>query len=247
MHTFVLRPTYNEKENIETLVKDILNLGIEDISVVVADDNSPDGTWEIVERMSREDPRVHLLKRMKRHGRGFAGIDGFLYCFRQGADYIVEMDGDFSHDPKHIPEMLREIDSCDVVIGSRFIKGGSDNDRSIYRTILTRLVALYVRTLLGVKVRDVSSGYKLFKRKVFEKIDLEDMISTGPSVVLETLYKLTLSGFKIKEVPIRFVDRKLGSTKLDIITLLETMVMVLKLRKWKKLGRLDRQDMVRQE
>jgi dolichol-phosphate mannosyltransferase len=143
--------------------------------------------------------------------------------------------------------MLREIDSCDVVIGSRFVKGGSDNDRSFYRTILTRLVALYVRTLLGVKVKDVSSGYKLFKRKVFEKIDLDDMISTGPSVVLETLYKLTLNGFKIKEVPIRFVDRRLGSTKLDIITLLETMVMVLKLRKWKKLGRLVRQDMAVQD
>lgn len=238
MKTFVMIPTYNEKENIEALIKEIFNLGIKDLSVVVADDNSPDRTWEIVERMSRENPNIHLLMRMKRHGRGFAGIEGLLYCLKAGADYIVELDGDFSHDPKHIPDMIRAIESCDVVIGSRFIKGGSDKDRGWYRTILTRLVAIYVRTLLGVKVMDVSSGFKLYKRRVFDTIDLEDMISTGPAVVLEVLYKLTLKGFTIKEVPVKFVDRIHGDTKLDLITLFETMVMVLKFRKWKKLGRI---------
>lgn len=238
MKTFVMIPTYNERENIEALVKEIFNLGIEESSVVVVDDNSPDGTWEIVERMSKKNPKVRLLRRLKKRGRGLAGIEGFIYCIKEGADYIVEMDGDFSHDPKHIPDMLRQIDSCDVVIGSRFVKGGSDSDRGLYRHIITRLAGIYARSLLGINVRDVSSGFRVFRRKVFEDIDLEDIISTGPSVVLETLYKIKLRGFKIKEVPIKFVDRKHGSTKLDFLTLIETLIMVLRLRKMRKQGRI---------
>jgi len=238
MKTFVMIPTYNERENIEPLVKDILNLGIEDISVLIVDDNSPDGTWEIAERMSREDPRVHLLRRMKKRGRGYAGVDGLMYCIKEGADYIVEMDGDFSHDPKYIKDMLREIESCDVVTASRFIKGGSDSDRGLFRNLVSRFASVYAKILLGVDVKDPSLGFRLFRRKVLEAIDLEEIISIGPSIVLEMLYKINLKGFRIKEIPVRFMNRKHGSTKLDFLTLLETLLMVLRLRKMKKQGRI---------
>ncbi|MBI5199873.1 MAG: polyprenol monophosphomannose synthase [Nitrospirae bacterium] len=238
MKTIVMIPTYNERENIEPLIKDIFNLGIEDISVLVVDDNSPDGTWEIAERISREDPRVYLLRRMKKRGRGYAGVDGLMYCIREGADYIAEMDGDFSHDPRYIKDMLREIESCDVVTASRFIKGGSDSDRGPFRNLVSRFASIYARVLLGVDVKDPSLGFRLFRRKVLEAIDLEEIISIGPSIVLEMLYKINLKGFKIKEVPVRFVDRKHGSTKLDFLALLETLLMVLRLRKMRKQGRI---------
>jgi dolichol-phosphate mannosyltransferase len=234
MKTFAVIPTYNEAENIGDLIRRILGLGVNDLHVLVVDDNSPDGTGDIVNKLSERESRIALLTRYKKKGRGSAGIDGFKYAIRAGADYIIEMDGDFSHDPKYIPEFLKAIENCDVVLGSRFVKGGRDVGRGLKRRFITTLAGLYVRSLLKINTRDVSSGYRCFKRSVFEKIDLDNMVSGGPSIVLEILYKTVSHGFKVTEIPIVFTDRRQGKTKLDYITLLETLVMVLRLRKMKK-------------
>jgi dolichol-phosphate mannosyltransferase len=231
----VVIPTYNERENIELLIREILALPF-DLHILVVDDDSPDGTGTLVSRLARENPRVNLLSRKKRKGRGSAGVAGFKMALDMGSSRIIEMDADFSHHPQHIPDLLTQAEDCDLVLGSRFVPGGVDQERGALRQLVTRLAGLYVRVLLGIKIRDVSSGFRCFKREIFEVVDLDDMISAGPSIVLEILYKVGLNGFSIKEIPIVFRDRRQGETKLDTITLLETLVMVLRLRKQYRQG-----------
>jgi dolichol-phosphate mannosyltransferase len=232
-------PTYNERESIESLIRELLSLSL-GLNILVVDDNSPDGTGAIVSRLAEESPRVRLLTRKKKKGRGSAGVDGFKKAMEMGADLIIEMDADFSHHPRHIPDLVANANNYQVVLGSRFVAGGADRDRGMLRQMVTRLAGLYVRIMLGIQIRDVSSGYRCFRKEVFEKVDLEDMISAGPSIVLELLYKVCLNGFSVKEVPIIFEDRRQGQTKLDTITLLETLVMVLRLRKTHRQGLLFR-------
>jgi len=228
----VMIPTYNEVENIQALVREILALPLdEEVSVLVVDDNSPDGTGTLVQKMSASDPRIHALIRTKRRGRGAAGIDGFQAALTLQADYVIEMDGDFSHQPRSIPDLLKAMENCDVAIGSRFVRGGRDSDRNLVRKTITFLARNFVRRKFHTAVRDVSSGYRCFTREVLEKVDLDDMISFGPSVVLEILYKLSLLKARINEIPIIFVDRRLGRTKLRGLTLVETLVMVLRFRR----------------
>jgi len=228
----VMIPTYNERENIEDLITEILALDVDmDLSVVVADDNSPDGTGEIVRKMEEADKRVHALIRKKRRGRGAGGIDGFKEALKHSPDYVVEMDGDFSHQPKHIPELLEACKDYDLVIGSRFIKGGKDADRNLVRRVITFFVRSFIRRNFRIPVRDVSSGFRCFKRKVLDEIDLDDLISVNPSIVLEILYKAHLLGFTMKEVPIEFIDRTRGKTKLNFLILLDTLVMALLFKK----------------
>jgi dolichol-phosphate mannosyltransferase len=228
----VMIPTYNEAENIAGLVQEILALRVPfDLQVLVADDNSPDGTWKIVQGLARRDKRVHLLRRLKRRGRGAGGIDGFKESLRLGAEAVVEMDGDFSHRPCHIPSLLEASDRYDLVLGSRFVAGGRDADRSPVRRFITWLVRGFIRSRFRIPVHDVSSGFRVFRRRVLEALDLDDLISVGPSVVLETLYKTYLLGFRVGEEPIVFVDRTRGKTKLSFLTLLETLVMALQFRR----------------
>jgi dolichol-phosphate mannosyltransferase len=225
-------PTYNERENIEELVKEILALPLSyDLIALVVDDHSPDGTAGVVNRLAEKNPRVRLLLRQKRRGRGAAGIEGFKTALSLGADYIVEMDGDGSHQPRFIPSLLEAAKNAGVVLGSRFVKGGKEIDRAIHRRIITRLVRLFLSRRFHLPVQDVTSGFRCFRREVLQKIDLDDLISVGPSVVLETLCKAHLLGTSIVEVPIVFVDRKKGKTKLTAVTLLETLVMALKFKK----------------
>lgn len=230
MNIVIVIPTYNERESIESLIREVLSLSL-DLNILVVDDNSPDGTGAIVSKLAEESSKVRLLTRKKRKGRGSAGVDGFKTALEMGADLIIEMDADFSHHPRHIPDLVANAKNYHVVLGSRFVPGGADRDRGLLRQMVTRLAGLYVRTSLGIKIRDVSSGYRCFRKEVFEKVDLDDMISAGPAIVLEILYKVCLNGFSVKEVPIIFEDRRQGQTKLDTITLLETLVMVLRLRK----------------
>ena len=228
----VMIPTYNEVENIEALIREILALPLdEEVSVLVVDDNSPDGTGVLVQKMSAGNSRIHALIRTKRRGRGAAGIDGFQAALTLQADYVIEMDGDFSHQPRFIPDLLRAMKNCDVAIGSRFVRGGKDSDRNLVRKTITFLARNFVRRKFHTAVRDVSSGYRCFSREVLEKVDLDDMISFGPSVVLEILYKLSLLKARIKEIPIIFVDRRQGRTKLIGLTLVETLIMVLRFRR----------------
>jgi dolichol-phosphate mannosyltransferase len=222
-------PTYNEAENIGPLVREILALsGPWETHVLVVDDNSPDGTAGLVRDLAAGDPRVHLLLRTKRRGRGAAGIDGFKAALALGADRVVEMDGDFSHQPCFIPGLVAATETVDVAIGSRFVAGGADSDRSVVRRAITWAVRRFIRRVFRTPVRDVSSGFRCFTREVLERLDLDDLVSVGPSVVLEILYKLKLLGASIKEVPIRFVDRRRGTTKLNLGTLVETLLIALK-------------------
>jgi len=236
MKTYVMIPTYNERENIGNLIREILNLKIPDLHVVVVDDNSPDGTSEIVKNLSKEHPEVELLLRTTERGRGSAGIAGFKYALEQGADCVVEMDADFSHHPKYIPSFLEAIQEADMVIGSRFVGGGKDVNRGIVRRVITFLAGVYVRLLLGLRIKDVSSGYRCFKKKVLKAIELDSMISTGPSIVSELFYRTHLKGFSIKEIPIEFADRTHGQTKLNYIVLIKTLLMVLKFKRLNKKG-----------
>lgn len=248
MKTFVMIPTYNEKENIANLINEISKLKIKNLHIVVVDDNSPDGTWRIVEEISKtlknqrflghrkskgfssERKNVHLLLRKKNKGRGFAGKDGFIYCLKNNADIIVEMDADFSHNPKYIPIMLKEIKNYDIVLGSRQVKEGKDVGRSFIRKIITKLANLYISIIFGIKVKDCNSGFRCFKREILEKIKLENLESKGPSIVQEVLFKANLKKARIKEIPITFVDRKKGISKLGLKQLMIAYFIVMKLK-----------------
>ena len=229
-----LLPTYNEAGNIEALVREILALDVPaDVHVLIADDNSPDGTGRLAEAMSAADPRVRALVRTKRRGRGAAGIDGFREALAMGADYVVEMDADFSHQPRFIPALLAaSMAGADAAIGSRFVAGGSDSDRSVIRRGITWCVRRFIRRRFGTTVRDVSSGFRLFRRGILERVDPDDLISVGPSIVLEILYKMQRLRATVVEVPIAFLDRRAGATKLNALTLLETLLMAVKLPKY---------------
>jgi dolichol-phosphate mannosyltransferase len=228
----VMIPTYNERENIGGLIRDILSLPIgSDLSVVVVDDNSPDGTAAEVINLGGRDPRVHLLLRREKKGRGLAGIAGFRMALDFGADYVIEMDGDGSHQPVFIPSLLDAARRRDLVLGSRFVKGAKDADRPPHRRLITFLVRHLVRRLYSVPVRDVSSGFRCFRREVLEKIGLDSLVSTGPSVVLETLCIAHRLGFSIEEVPIVFIDRKSGRTKLTGWTLWTTLLSAVRFRR----------------
>jgi dolichol-phosphate mannosyltransferase len=224
-------PTYNERENIGAVVRDILALPIDhDLLILVVDDDSPDGTAGEVTDIGRGDARVRLLLRKQRRGRGSAGIAGFREALALGADFVVEMDGDGSHQPVFIPSLLEAARGRDIVIGSRFVAGGKDADRPAHRRLVTFLARHFTRRLFSLPVRDVSSGFRCFRREVLEMIGLEGLISTGPSVVLETLYKAHRLGFRSGEVPIVFIDRKKGETKLTGLTLWRTLFQAIRIR-----------------
>ena len=230
MKPYIMIPTYNEKENIANLINEILKLKIKNMHIVVADDSSPDGTWKIVQGISKKQKNVHLLLRKKDRGRGSAGRDGFIYCLKNKADIIVEMDADFSHNPEYIPIMLKEIKNYDIILGSRQVNEGKDVGRSLLRRMITRLANLYIRVMLGLRVRDCNSGFRCFKSGILKKIEPEKLESKGPSIVQEVLFKAHLKKARIVEIPIVFINRKKGVSKLGIKQLMLAYVMVLKLK-----------------
>lgn len=224
-------PTYNERENIRPLIESILRLDPNlDLTVFVVDDNSPDGTAQEVEALAAENSRVKLLLRTKRRGRGAAGAAGFQAALDLNPDLVIEMDGDGSHQARFIPDLIQAAESSDIVLGSRFVPGGKDADRRLVRRLITWAVRVFIRWQFRFPVKDVSSGFRCFRAEALRKIDPEDLISTGPSIVLEILARAHQLGFKITEIPISFIDRKKGQTKLNFLTLLETLVMALKFK-----------------
>ena len=229
MNVIVTIPTYNERENIEVLIQDILSLG-RGIEVVVADDDSPDGTWKVAEELSHNNPAVHLLHRKENRGRGNAGKDAFHYAMTEGADLIIEMDGDLSHKPQFIPSLIEGTRHFDVVIGSRYVQGGKDLRASPARRMISRASNWYARTVLGLPVIDCNSGFRCFKRKVFEAVNPLNLKSSGPSIIHELLYKACKQGFSIGEVPIEFYERGKEKSKLTIGRLLGGWYMVLRIR-----------------
>ena len=226
----VVIPTYNEKENISVLLEEIESLGIAGLEVVVVDDDSPDGTWEVIEGRMVEDSHLHLLTRMGERGRGLAGVAGFKYALDAGADVIVEMDGDFSHAPSYIPDFLKAIEKFDVVLGSRFVKGGGSERRNLVRRIISELSGLYIRMVLGLHLKDPTSGFRCFRRKVLERINLSTLTAKGPFIVTEVLFRCYREGFRIGEIPIVFRKRFSGKSKLSFRMLLRISVQVLKLK-----------------
>ncbi|HDP16313.1 MAG TPA: polyprenol monophosphomannose synthase, partial [Candidatus Omnitrophica bacterium] len=210
--TIVIIPTYNERENIESLVLEIFRHAPY-VNVLIVDDNSPDGTGVIADKMAKEDSRVLVMHRAVRKERSADGLREALKD--QGVRYVMEMDADFTHKPSYIPDFLREIKRNDIVIGSRFIKGGSDVNRKFSRRCLSRFVNYFIRAYLGLKIKDCTSGYRCFKRQVLDSIDLDSLVSKGPAVIEELLYIVSFKGFRIKEIPVTLQDRKKGDSKLN--------------------------------
>jgi dolichol-phosphate mannosyltransferase len=229
MDTLAVICTYNEATNIEKVINDVLSCGVEDINVLVADDVSPDGTYKIVEEMAKKDKRVNLLLRKEKRGRGYAGIDGFKWAMANGAKYIVELDGDGSHNPKYIKDFRREIENCDVVIGSRYVSGGSDTHRDFLRQTISWFARNYLKIILGVKICDPTSGYRMFKKETVG-LFIDKLKAADPFIVTEMLYHTKKTKAQIKEYPIEFLERASGSSKLGALTLFKYLLKVLKLR-----------------
>jgi dolichol-phosphate mannosyltransferase len=225
----VMIPTYNESRNIIPLIARILEFAPE-AHIVVVDDHSPDETWKLVEEIKKNDPRVHLVHRIGRKGRGSAGVEGFLYAIDQKAETILEMDSDFSHNPSYIPSFLKEVEQVDLVIGSRGVKGGGESGRGFIRPFITKGANFYIRMILGIPIRDCTAGYRLFKRQVLEEIEVGTLISKGPSIVQEVLYRVHLKKFSMKEVPILFEERVAGKSTFNFKIILNSLYMILKFK-----------------
>jgi len=234
MKILIILPTYNEIENLQAVVEEILARGPYDILVV--DDNSPDGTGALADRLAKKHrDRVHVLHRAAKEGLGRAYIDGFKWGLQRDYDLFFEMDADFSHNPAHLSQFVREIENgADLVLGSRNIKGGGTRNWSVVRTLVSKGGSQYARLILFSPYHDLTSGYKAFRREVLEALDLENVDSNGYSFQIELTHRTHQMGFKVRETPIIFVDRKVGKSKMTGRIVLEAMLVVWKIRFSKK-------------
>lgn len=230
----VVVPTYNESENLPGLVAELFGLGIERTEILVVDDNSPDGTGEIADQLAAQsEGRVHVIHRPGKMGLGTAYKVGFKYALEHGADYIVQMDSDFSHSPSYIPRMLDAVKQCDVVIGSRYIPGGGvDANWSISRRFLSWWGSTYSRLVLGLRVHDATGGFKCFRREALAGLDLDRIQSQGYAFQIEMTYACQKKGYCITEVPIIFPDRVKGKSKMSANIALEAALRVWQI-KWR--------------
>ncbi len=225
----VVIPTYNEVENVEPLVTEI-HKNVPEINILFVDDSSPDGTADLIKKLKAGNPKIHLLERPVKNGLGRAYIDGFTVALEKGFEYIFEMDADFSHDPKELPNFLREIEHYDLVIGSRYIKGVNVINWPLKRLLLSYYANVYTRVVTGIPIRDCTGGYKCFRREVLEAIDFRRIKSNGYAFQIELNYKVWKKGFRIKEIPIIFFDRIHGESKLSKKIMWEAVFLVWKLR-----------------
>jgi len=237
MKTLIVIPTYNEAGNIQKLTDAIFELGIKDLSILVVDDNSPDGTAGIVRTLTQNNSQIHLIEREAKLGLGTAYVRGFKYALEHGYDYIMEMDADFSHDPKEIVNFLEEIKAHDLVIGSRYIVGVNVVNWPLSRLILSYCANLYIRIITGLPVRDGTGGFKCFRRQVLSAIDLDKIHSDGYAFQIEMNFKTWKKGFRIKEIPIVFTDRVAGSSKMSKPIIWEAVWVVWKLQILSLLGK----------
>ena len=229
MKTLIIIPTYNELENLPRLLPEVLSKE-EGIHILIVDDNSPDGTAAFVEDQMTTNNRIHLIKRPSKQGLGTAYIAGFKFALKNGYDFVFEMDADFSHDPKEIPRFLDEIKNSDVVLGSRYINGVNVINWPMRRLLLSSFANFYTRSITGMPVHDATGGFKCFRREVLEAIDLDKVKSNGYAFQIEMSFKTWKKGFKIKEIPIIFVDRVKGKSKMSKKIVREAVTMVWKLR-----------------
>ncbi len=229
LKAFVVIPTYNEKENVRLLADAVLaqHSGIQ---ILFVDDNSPDGTGTIIDDLVANNSRVHVLHRSGKLGLGSAYREGFKAALAMGADYLLEMDADFSHDPASLPLFLSAIQENDLVIGSRYLNGVSVVNWPIRRLILSYCASVYTRLVTGLQLRDCTSGFKCFRRATIEAIDLSRVTSDGYSFQIEMNYRCMEKGLRISEIPIIFIDRHAGSSKMSGSIVREAVLMVWKLR-----------------
>ena len=234
----VCLPTYDERENLEAMVSAVGEVLPEDGRILVIDDNSPDGTGKIADRLAEERADVDVLHRARKDGLGPAYLAGFAWALEQGADLVLEMDCDFSHDPADVPRLLAAAEEADLVLGSRYVPGGGTRNWNLLRRLISRGGSLYAQVLLGVRVRDLTGGFKCYRRAVLETIDLDAIDAKGYAFQIETTYRALRAGFRVVEVPIVFVDREAGGSKMSKSIVLEAIWKVPAVRLAAALGRL---------
>jgi len=233
LKTLVIFPTYNEKQNILAIIEAVFGQNIEGLEILVVDDNSPDGTGDLVAAQAGREPRLHLLRRDKKMGLGTAYVAGFRYALARDYERIIEMDADFSHDPKDLSRLLEASAASDIVIGSRYITGVNVVNWPLKRLLLSMFASYYTRSITGLPLRDCTAGFKCFRREVLETIELDRIQSDGYSFQIEMNFRAWVKGFRILEIPIIFVDRAAGTSKMSKRILREAIWMVWKL-KWLK-------------
>lgn len=237
LRILVVTPTYNERDNLAELVTAV-HAGAPSADVLVVDDASPDGTGQLAEGLAAADPRVAVIHRPGKLGLGTAYVAGFRYALERGYDVVFEMDADLSHDPAYIPRFVEAIEAgADVVLGSRNVPGGGVEGWGVGRHVLSKGGSLYARTILGVGVRDLTTGFKALTRRALAMIDLESLRSNGYSFQIETTYRALRKGLRVVEVPIVFVDRRAGRSKMSRRIFAEAIVEVWRLRADAALGR----------
>ncbi|MFY9580543.1 MAG: polyprenol monophosphomannose synthase [Gaiellaceae bacterium] len=231
----VCLPTYNERENLEPMLRALVDKGV---GVLVIDDSSPDGTGEIADRLARELDYVGVLHRERKEGLGPAYLAGFRRALAEGAELVLEMDCDFSHSPDDVPRLLAGARDADLVLGSRYVDGGSIGNWGVVRRLVSAGGSLYARVLLGCPIRDLTGGFKCYRREVLETIDLDAIASKGYAFQIETTYRALRAGFRVQEIPIHFVDREEGGSKMSRTIVAEAIWKVPALRLAALRGRL---------
>jgi dolichol-phosphate mannosyltransferase len=230
MQAIIVIPTYNERENLEQLVEKI-QCYANDLHILIVDDNSPDGTGELADELSRKYPgKLFVLHREKKEGLGRAYVAGFKHVLKKDYEIILQMDADLSHNPSHIPSFLKQIRDCDLVLGSRYLHGISVVNWDFKRLILSKVASKYVRFITGMPFTDTTGGFKCWRREALESVGLEDLFSIGYLFIVETTYKAYRKGFKVSEVPIIFIERDLGQSKISWAIIWESFWGVLKLK-----------------
>jgi dolichol-phosphate mannosyltransferase len=242
----IVMPTYNERDNVVPVAEAIFKTvgktvgqavgqavgeGAPEVHILFVDDGSPDGTGAILDEIAARDPRVQVMHRSGKLGLGTAYLAGFRRALADGYDFILEMDSDFSHDPRYLPDMLRRARAgADVVVGSRYVAGGGTEDWGLIRRIISRGGGFYARTVLGVPIRDLTAGFMCWRRRVLETLDLGRIRSEGYGFQIEMKYRALQAGFRIEEMPIVFSDRRIGQSKMSRKIFLEALTMVWKMR-----------------
>ncbi len=236
----VVVPTYNERENLPSLVPAVLGVDPR-IEILVVDDGSPDGTGDLAERMGADEPRLHVLHRAGKQGLGTAYLAGFRWALERGYELVFEMDADFSHDPRHLPDFLALAEEHDAVVGSRYLRGVTVVNWPMGRLLLSWLANRYARVVTGLPLNDLTSGYKCYRRAVLETLDLGAIRSNGYAFQIETVFRAIHAGFSVTETPIVFVDRNIGESKMSKRIVWEAIWMVWRMRWWHITGRLERE------
>ncbi len=231
MRTLIIIPTYNEAENLGPITEAVLSATPPEVEVLVVDDGSPDGTGQLADRIAERTPRVHVLHRPKKMGLGTAYVSGFRWGIEQGFDALVEMDADFSHHPRYLPQMLELLTSHDGVIGSRYVPGGGTLNWGLGRRLLSRGGSIYSRVILGAPIRDFTGGFNGWRTSLLKAVDFQSLKSDGYSFQIELKYRAFLHRFNLVEFPIIFEDRKIGKSKMNRRIVFEALLRVWSFRK----------------